>query len=1115
MHDAKWRGLALAVGLLLLVPASSHAGLKAGRRTLPRGAASQAAAVPGAQAEDPQVQAAVQRLRTARRQNSSGGAPSGESAREPLIRTPDGYVRALATSPDQPFIVARPGADRSPAGLALSFLTENRVAFGWSKPGAELRRGAVRARTGRTFVRFEQRFGGLRVFGAGAVVQVEPSGGIPFVLSHLARDSSSFYSPGFTTQPTVAAGAAEAAAHLALPKERRASDLAPESAPELMVFEPSVIGAAGPAQLVWYVRLRSEQALVDEVVLVNALTGAVTFHYSNVREAKNRQVYDAANVSGSLGSLARSEGESAVGTPPDVDLAYDALGATYDFYFSHFGRDSFDGAGATLIGRVRYCPAGYACPYDNAYWSGVDMRFGDGYAAADDVVAHELTHAVTEHESNLIYWGESGAIDEALSDIFGEFVDQTDGQGNDSAGVKWEIGEDLPGGAIRNMADPTLAPFYQPDRRYSSYWYIGDGDNRGVHINSGVANKLAFLLTDGATFNGETISPLGINAVASLFYEAQVDLLVPASDYFDLFAALRQAALNLSWSQADRDDLDAACRAVEIAVPSYQQTILSDGFEGSFPGNWEVFDASGARTTWGRSTVRHTSGTHSVYCAAGGLAPAPPGGPYKPNMETWMIYGPFSLSDAEDAWADFDLYVDVDPFSVYDDVWFGVSIDSDWSDGQDWDGFYVQPLPDGLTPGWVHQNVNFKEMSYWGQPVGEPKVWFAIVFDSDATCPGGGGCAYSPEPEGVYVDSFEIKKAKTSAVTVTAPNGGQSWPVGSRQRLTWTAQNLDSSDSIKLSLVDGATVTEIATVPYDQTSYLWTVGGATTSTARIRAECVGCYPAGSDDSDADFSITPAVIPGAAPGDFNGDGKSDIVWQNKNGALGVWYMDGATQIGGASLSPAKVATSWRLAAVADVNRDGKPDILWQNTNGSLAVWYMDGANQIGGALLNPAKVSTTWRLAAAADFNGDGKPDILWQNTNGSLAVWYMDGANQTGGELLNPGAVSPTWKLAAAGDFTHDGKPDILWQNTNGSLAIWYMDGVNQTYGELLNPSRVGTVWRLAALADLDGDAKPEILWQNKNGSLAVWYMDGATETGGGFLTPSRVGTTWALVGPK
>ena len=201
------------------------------------------------------------------------------------------------------------------------------------------------------------------------------------------------------------------------------------------------------------------------------------------------------------------------------------------------------------------------------------MLFGEGYAAADDVVGHELTHGVTQNESRLIYANESGAINEAFSDIWGEWMDQGNGSGDDSPGVKWELGEDLPIGAIRDMSDPPT--FRDPDRMGSPHWYSGTGDYGGVHTNSGVANKLAYLLTDGDAFNGYTVSGMGISRVAELMYECQTNLLSPGSDYADLANAMFQATINLGFTQSEKDNVRDACQAVEI-LGENQSPILSN-----------------------------------------------------------------------------------------------------------------------------------------------------------------------------------------------------------------------------------------------------------------------------------------------------------------------------------------------------------------------------------------------------------------------------------------------------------------------------------------------------------------------------------------------------------
>jgi Zn-dependent metalloprotease len=196
------------------------------------------------------------------------------------------------------------------------------------------------------------------------------------------------------------------------------------------------------------------------------------------------------------------------------------------------------------------------------------MYFGQGYAV-DDVTAHELTHGVTQEESGLIYANASGALNESFSDVWGEFVDLGNGQGTDTANVRWLIGEDMPIGSIRNMRTPPA--FSDPDRLGSSFFIPptttpdDTNDFGGVHTNSGVNNKLCFLLTDGESFNGQVVTGMGINRVAGLYYEAAANLLTSGANFTDLYFALAQAAINLGWSIQERNNLYRACAAVEIA----------------------------------------------------------------------------------------------------------------------------------------------------------------------------------------------------------------------------------------------------------------------------------------------------------------------------------------------------------------------------------------------------------------------------------------------------------------------------------------------------------------------------------------------------------------------
>jgi Zn-dependent metalloprotease len=309
----------------------------------------------------------------------------------------------------------------------------------------------------------------------------------------------------------------------------------------------------------------------NQRVLLDARTGEPVRRYPLVHSALNRRVHDSANSTADPGMLIRSEGQGASGIA-QVDLAYEFLGDVYNFYRTQHGRDSIDGRGLRLNATVRFCQASTNCPMRGAFWS-IDNRrmyFGDEFAV-DDVIGHELTHGVTDFESNLVYENASGAINESFSDVWGEFVDLTNGRGNDADAVRWDVGEDLPRGRIRSISNPPAT--FQP-ARVGGEFYIqpvaeptNENDYGGVHTNSGINNKLCYLLVDGDSFNGESIEGMGIGRVADLYYEVQTHLLTSGADWTDLFHALQQGAINLDWTVAEQNNLLRACRSVNVAGP--------------------------------------------------------------------------------------------------------------------------------------------------------------------------------------------------------------------------------------------------------------------------------------------------------------------------------------------------------------------------------------------------------------------------------------------------------------------------------------------------------------------------------------------------------------------
>ncbi|MGH2799345.1 MAG: M4 family metallopeptidase, partial [Thermoleophilaceae bacterium] len=488
-------------------------------------------------------------------------------------------------------------------------------------------------------VRLQQIHQGAPVLGAELTVSLDSDDGVRSVLGETTP------SPDLSVDPAVSSDDAASAATAAVAK---AHDVFPaelaRSEPKLHVYDPRLLGAPDPlqaARLAWVLEvtgLGSEP--IRELVVVDAETGAVALHFSQIAEALDREVCDANNTAAQYPCTTpvRSEGDPPV-AEPDVNLAYDYAGDTYDF-FATFGRDSLDDAGMTLISTADYCPSPADCPFQNAFWDGEQMVYGDGFAAADDVVGHELAHGVTEFSSHLFYYYQSGAINESMSDVFGEFVDLTNGAGTDSAGVRWLLGEDIPGiGAIRDMQDPPA--FGHPDRMTSPNYVAdvdndlnGNGDSGGVHSNSGVNNKAAYLITDGDTFNGHTVAGIGIPKASRIYYEVNNAMLVSASDYADLANALPQACTNLIGT----DGITAAnCAQVEEAVAATEMAtnppaaptanaptctsgspnfVFNDNLENPGSGNW-ASEATIGSNSWFYPQNPNPFGFDATYATSG------------------------------------------------------------------------------------------------------------------------------------------------------------------------------------------------------------------------------------------------------------------------------------------------------------------------------------------------------------------------------------------------------------------------------------------------------------------------------------------------------------------
>jgi Zn-dependent metalloprotease len=548
-----------------------------------------------------------------------------------------GKVRFIGSAPRSPF--SRPpelGPSTSPTAVARAFLDRHGKAFGISDQARELRVTSARTvSAGRSVVRFQQVHEGVRVLGGELVVNLDRGGNV------LSAGGEVVPAPNVSVAPRIESSAARETALAAVARTRGVPvSTLQASEPGLWIYDSRIMGGPGLGRptLVWRMDVTGEgkREPIDEFVLVDAQLGMVALQFDQLEKAKYRQICDANNADAKVPCttpFARVEG-GAASAIQDVNDAYDYSGDTYDFYSGTLGRDSIDDDGMMLKSTTRYCESEYDCPYQNAYWNGEQMVYGEGFASADDVVGHELTHGVTQYTSQLFYYYQSGAINESLSDVFGEFVDQT--YGPDDPADKWLIGEDLSGGAGRDMENP---PAYGDPDRMTSPNYTADAggdDAGGVHTNSGVNNKAAFLITDGDDFNGKTVTGLGITKAAKIYYEVETNLLTSASDYADLYNALQQACTNLvgtaGITSLDCAEVTDAVQAVEMSTmppaapnpeapvcPAGQspQDLFFDDLEDTASGNWTTQLGSGDYNTWYYPQNPNDIGLDATYATSG------------------------------------------------------------------------------------------------------------------------------------------------------------------------------------------------------------------------------------------------------------------------------------------------------------------------------------------------------------------------------------------------------------------------------------------------------------------------------------------------------------------
>ncbi len=419
---------------------------------------------------------------------------------------------------------------------------------------------------------------------------------------------------------------------------------------------------------------------------------------------------------------------------------------------------------------------------------------------------------------------------------------------------------------------------------------------------------------------------------------------------------------------------------------------------------------------------------------------------------------------------------------------------------------------------------------------GLPAPWTATVSGSAGTPTGdvalrtllGFPLNYYSLVGGVATGSIDVSAyVGTVSLLVTYPGNGVytygNSDVGSvtfikaTPAVTLTSGNNPAAPGSLVTLT--ATVVPVGTCGIPEGSVLFRVDGIALGSAALDASgmalmttpifTAGPYNVTAEYSGGDFyeaanADTLVQTVGAANparSDFNADGKSDLLWQNADGRVAVWLMNGLAPSATSEILAG--GTGWSVVQIADFDGDGKADLLWQHPDGRAAIWLMNGATP--SATQQVLNAGSGWSAVATADLDGDGKADIVWQHTDGTTAVWLMNGTTaSSGSSIMGPGTG---WSVTHTGDFDHDGKADLVWTHTDGRVAIWLMNGLTPTAtNQILN---AGSGWSVTHVADLDGDGKADLVWQHTDGRAAVWLMNGAAMSTGSEILGA--GSGWSV----
>lgn len=445
---------------------------------------------------------------------------------------------------------------------AVSFFTQYGELFGIRDVRGELTaRTERRDLAGGLHIPFAQTYRGLPVFGGQLIVHFDRTGRFVAANGAFVPDIAVDVQPALTAEQAGQAALAVVAA--ANPDATNTAFAVTTS--ELLIYRTGLIqGVSGQSHLAYRVEV-SNSADVRDQAFIDAASGALLDRFPMQDNALYRELYDR-----SMRNLVWKEGD-AWPSNAEYQTILDGTAEMYNLIGSLTNGAwlSYNGVDARMKSIANYKKVGY-CP--NASWNGVNTQFCTGISG-DDTVAHEWGHAYTEYTHNLMYAWQPGALNESYSDIWGETVDLLNSRGSDVGKVgprstdgaacsalacgsnapqtdnsmRWVSGEDDPGFPdgcpIRDLWRPEC--YDNPGKVLSSAYYCSTGDGGGVHYNSGVPNHAFALTVDGGTYNGQTITGIGLTKAAHLYWHAQTNYQTNITDFADHADALAASCQDL------------------------------------------------------------------------------------------------------------------------------------------------------------------------------------------------------------------------------------------------------------------------------------------------------------------------------------------------------------------------------------------------------------------------------------------------------------------------------------------------------------------------------------------------------------------------------------------